>query len=498
MSLRLRLIGWSPWILAAAIVALPGQAVAAPQDQEPAAEEAAVSEGGSWASSSDAIRAGILDSFSVDAESDGVVLRPRSGSLGIREIEIVGNSVRVDGDYQSPEELAAMLPESAEWIVALSALSREEQAALFDEEPRRRESRSSRSEHRRKRSDAQVSIGSGVYVAADEIARDVVSVGGRVEVDGEVVGSAVAIGGPAVVRGKVNGDLVCIGNRIYLEETAVVLGDVVSVGSTMKREPGAQVMGEVTQVALGSLFGLGSLGAFDDYDDWEFGFHEPSPVRRFFGFVWRLIGLTIIGLIACLAYLLAQRPTERMARKVSTAPWQSALVGIASVLLFVPVLVVVVLVLAISIIGIPLLILVPFAILGLVLLAFVGFTSVAYQLGRWLDRRFGWAPSSPYAQILIGLGAIYLFSLLGHLLQVVGGPLHLLGLLVISVGGAIKAAAGIVGFGAVILTRFGTLDDPSAAAGGPPAPPSPPHGEQASYEAEPVSEPPVAEEPNEA
>ena len=48
-----------------------------------------------------------------------------------------------------------------------------------------------------------------------------------------------------------------------------------------------------------------------------------------------------------------------------------------------PVLVLSVVVLAVSIIGIPLLVLVPFAILGFLLAVLIGFTGVVLRLGRW-------------------------------------------------------------------------------------------------------------------
>ena len=51
--------------------------------------------------------------------------------------------------------------------------------------------------------------------------------------------------------------------------------------------------------------------------------------------------------------------------------------------------------LAITIVGIPLLVLVPFAILGLVVIALVGFTGVSYRLGLLLSTRFGWNTANP-------------------------------------------------------------------------------------------------------
>ena len=63
-------------------------------------------------------------------------------------------------------------------------------------------------------------------------------------------------------------------------------------------------------------------------------------------------------------------------------------------MLFVPVLVLTVVVLAISIIGIPLLVLVPVAIVAALVAMLVGFTAVAYHVGRLLQDRSSAADAS--------------------------------------------------------------------------------------------------------
>ena len=60
-----------------------------------------------------------------------------------------------------------------------------------------------------------------------------------------------------------------------------------------------------------------------------------------------------------------QRPVQQIAARIAAEPLRAGLVGLLAEILFVPVLVVTVLALVISIIGIPLLLLVPF---GIVLL----------------------------------------------------------------------------------------------------------------------------------
>jgi hypothetical protein len=158
-----------------------------------------------------------------------------------------------------------------------------------------------------------------------------------------------------------------------------------------------------------------------------------------------------------------------MERKVATEPWKSGLVGLLSQILILPLFIVVLLVLVISIIGIPLLLLLPFAILGLMLLAFMGFCAVALRLGRILEERFGWNLASPYLVLIVGIAAIAIWSLIADLLDYGGGWLWFFVMMFAIFGALVKYVAWTVGFGAAVLTRFGTAEG----WGGQAAPPAP-------------------------
>jgi len=60
---------------------------------------------------------------------------------------------------------------------------------------------------------------------------------------------------------------------------------------------------------------------------------------------------------------IGQRPVQQIVARIAAEPLRAGLVGLLAEILFVPVLVVTIVALAISIIGIPLLLLVPFAII---------------------------------------------------------------------------------------------------------------------------------------
>lgn len=361
-------------------------------------------------------------------------------------------------------------------------LAAEREARQRDAERRERE--------RTVRRDAQVSFGSSVIVAEDEIGRAVVSIGGSVRVDGEVLEDAVAIGGPVRVNGTVSGTAVSVGNSVYLGPEAKV-GDVVAVGGRVHREPGAEVYGQVNEVAIGRSIQVGwwpfdvASGRAYDIDDFRY-----NPFEMVFETFWGVLCILILLLFASGFVLLARKPLERVERKVRNEPFQAGLAGFLAQILCGPFFLLVILILVISIIGIPLLILVPIAVLALLVAAFMGYTAVAYRLGQWLRERFGWDfAASPYLALAVGVIVLQVWSLISDLLDHGHGPLWFFAIMLGIFGFMVQYLAWTVGFGAVLLTRFGTSDSWRREPGPPPhvpptrpAHPAPPTPEQVSHE----------------
>ena len=471
----------------------------------------------------DELRSRLRQEFELLPLRDGLALRPIEPDLGIVTIELIGDDLVVDGVSISLDELEARLGRSAAPFRALLALAEEDRRAWIEQgsgeadirfEPAvealpgddtdleraeadrqaaadRRTDAQRRADVRRKierarsRSDAQVVIASPLTVEEDEVSRDVVVLGGVLTVKGRVVGDAAAIGGSAWVSGEIDGDLSVVGGSVTLEDGAEISGDVISVGGEVTRADGAVVDGQVLEVPFGPAVRIGDWDwrdAWDwnwswdsDHDSWRKNRHDWfsfSPLGYMFGIGWDVMGLAILALLACLVLLLAPGPVEKVRRRAASEPWMSGLVGLLSQILFVPVLVLVCLVLVISVIGIPLLILVPFALLGLLLVAFLGYAAVAVAVGSWLGRRFGWNLATPYVALLVGFVAIQGFSFIGELFNV--GPLWFFSMMFGVLGALVCYVAWTVGFGAAILTRFGTARDWHDDAGWTPpeAPPS--------------------------
>lgn len=468
-------IGRTGWLLllSIAIAGVVPVALAQVEAEAPAA-----------VSSEEAIRAEVDRLFRVLRLRDGVLLEPRSDMDGIAAIEIAGGAFVIDGNPVSSSELDARLGSVADVVRSLRQLEARSRPDTFGGD----DSKSARSapapapdaprapppprrHGSRMRNDSQVVVGSSVVIEADEESRDVVVFGGRLTVRGVVIGDAVAIGGSVVLErgGRVTGDLAAIGGPATLEADTEVQGDVISVGNEVRIDDSATVGGKVVEVPFGPQisFGWPDSGDWDfDWDDdwWDSGHRGMWGFGRVFNVFWNFFGLLFLALLACLAYLLARGPIERMAGKVRAEPWKAGLVGFVAQLLFVPLLALVCLILLISIIGIPLLALVPFAVLALILASFLGYTAVALSLGGWTERRFGWAMVNPYVAIVVGVGLIQVISFTGDLLELLPGPLWLFALMFIVFGAVIKYLAWTVGLGAALLTRFGTLEDPSGSA----------------------------------
>jgi hypothetical protein len=422
-----------------------------------------------------ALRARIESRYQVQEVPGGILLLPKYGNVQVQNITISDDGIAVNGQAVTGPELRAMVAEDADAIVRLTYLEADDRRVLFgiggaplspdttavaavdtaagDEGDEADEDEGIVTVDS---TDDRVRVGASVHVGADEV------------VDGDVV----AVLGSVSVDGTVTGDVVAVGGSVELGPSAVVEGEVVVVGGTLDRAPGARVEGSVEEVAWGGP-NIRMHGP---------EFHAPF-LEGVGGLVGTVVWIIVLGALAALMYLLARRPVERMSYRVARSPWKAALVGLVAWILFVPVLVLTVVLLAISIIGIPLLLVVPFALVALAVGILIGFTAVARHLGAAAETRFGWQHENPYLAVLIGVGLIMLLTFFASALGVAGGPIAVFAIILGILGFVIQFAAWTVGFGALLLTRFGTryawgesTGSPPSAPGGPEYPTSPAEG----------------------
>lgn len=450
------------------------------------------------------LRSDLEESFDLIPLSGGVLLRPIGGE-GPRAVEVSGGTVALDGVTVGTDELRVRLgDEASELVLAVLALDADERQALLDvsadsvaeaealaaeaeemvaeaeamademraeaEEmhdeamARVEEARERAREHKkrlRRSGDSEVAFAGSITVDEDEVTDDVFVFGGVLKVDGRVEGDATVFGGSATISGEVTGDVTAIGGPVRLEDGAHVHGEVVSVGGQVYRDAGARVDGDVEQVPFRTdmRFGPGAWWArgWDDDHDHEYDF-DWNPWGWWTGMGWRLVKLLFFIGLAWLALLVARRPIERMERRVAREPWKTGLVGLLAQVLFFPMLIMVIVFLAISIIGIPLILVVLLSLPVLVLIAWLGYVAVAGRLGSWMIRRFGWKVDSPFWVVLIGLVLVCSLSLIGNLLNFGVAPMRFVAGMFLFFGAVVSWATWTIGFGAVVLTRFGTAE----------------------------------------
>jgi hypothetical protein len=197
----------------------------------------------------------------------------------------------------------------------------------------------------------RVVFGHSLNIGADESVDKAVAIGGSLTIAGHVRRDAVAIGGSVTLlpNARVEGDVVAIGGAVSVAEGATVEGDYVSLGGTIPT-----TVGSMTRWVVG-------------------GPHMFSMLS----FAVRLTRAALLFVIAVLIAVAFPGALMRIVTYLVNRPGLSALGGLALLLGFVPLCVL----LAVTIIGIPL---IPVAVILLVALFLFGFTVSAAWLGERL------------------------------------------------------------------------------------------------------------------
>lgn len=305
--------------------------------------------------------------------------------------------------------------------------------------------------------DDEVVFGGGLRLDSGETSPSVVVVGGWLEVaEGATVdGDVTVVGGSVRMAGRVRGSLVVVGGANTVTKTAVIDGDMVTVAARYERQRGAKVGGELVQVAVGDWLDLGSyLGAWRNHGP-LFESKNDDGDTSFFGWLFRVFTVGLLFLLVCGCLGFAPERVRAISRRVRLQPFRSGLVGLLVQLLFLPLLAMACVVLLISIIGIPLLLIVPpLLILGFLLFCLLGYSGVALAAGRIAEDRFSFSSRSRFALAFFGMLLIEGWSLLGATVAGIGGPIRLTALLLLLFGFFLKYLVWTAGLGATVLERF--------------------------------------------
>jgi hypothetical protein len=396
------------------------------------------------------LRTRLEERYDIVPVTDGVAFRPKTRIRDVRLIEVSDGSVTVNGAPVTGRELRDRLGADAELILRVSYLTADERRAFV----------AAGTEAVEKPTEAPRAVAPPAPAPEPTPRRARRSVGDRVRIfgnvavdaDEEVTGQVVAVLGSVRIDGEVGGDAVAVLGTVDLGPKAVAHGNVISVGRRVRRAEGAQVRGGVTEVAFADpdvhvdFPWMGMRG----WRPWWIGGFGAFP--RLLGSGFRTL---LLVLLTWLALVVARAQVERSAERVSDNPVKATLVGLAAEIVIGPVLILTAIVLAITIIGIPLLLLLPFAILVLLLLALVGFSGTAYAVGQWTRRRFGLGGQSAFLDVALGVFVILLPVLLGRVIALVGWPATPVAFLLIATGLVVECIAWASGFGAVLTNAFG-------------------------------------------
>ena len=320
--------------------------------------------------------------FDVVALTGGVGLVPKTAIAGVRLIEVRDGAVSINGEAATAKDVRTRLGADADLVLRVTYLDAAGLATLASASgapavapappalpapPAPPATPDERGARRGRRSDGQkdgiVRFGGNVTVEKDErVAGEVVVMGGTARILGTIEDELVVIGGTADVQGTVEGDVSVVGGTLKLGPQSVVEGDVSVAGGSVQREPGARVDGKVEEVGVGGGRGSINVGP-GDFERMRPFWGRMWSIGSFFGQVFRG---TLLLLVVLVIVALGGRYVQPMAARVAAEPLRSGLVGLLAEVLFVPVLVLTVVVLAVSIIGIPFLLLLPFALVLLV------------------------------------------------------------------------------------------------------------------------------------
>lgn len=292
-------------------------------------------------------------------------------------------------------------------------------------------------------SGSQVIFGNNFTLASGEtLSGDLVVFGGSVliEEDSTVTGNLVLFGGSLNVAGQVIGDLVLIGGTGKLYSTAIINGNLITTGGSIQKEAGAVVEGETNQfssvpgitINVPSQVGQPALPEINaDVSRALFGGLDLSIFTELF---WLFVTSLGWAALAALAMLFFDVQTQR----VSTAVLHQPIIGGSMGLLTILAGTVIIVVLSVTIL------LIPVALVGILILVFAcvfGWIAIGVELGQRISHSIHQEWSLPLTAALGTFTLNFVANGIGKI------P---------CIGWVVPMVIGLIGLGAVVLSRFGT------------------------------------------
>ncbi len=303
--------------------------------------------------------------------------------------------------------------------------------------------------------DVRLSVGEDLTIReGEDVDGTVLVVDGDLEVAGRVRGDVVVVDGDVRLApgGRIDGD-VRYADGTVVDQGGRVDGDIVRV-ETVDREMERRIRDEIRSEIRSEI-----RAATRDRDH-----RGDSIVGRAFGGVGgalgRLFTVLVVAFVGALVVHFAGPNLDAVAETARRTPGRALVVGTAGAFLVLPAFVLGIVALAISIIGIPALILwIPLFPVAVILGGGLGYLAVFRNLGVWVARQrfpyLGWVRiTNPVTLVAGGALAVAAPSIAAELVSVFPwtGALEVV---LRTTAFVLSAVVGLMGFGAVLLTRAG-------------------------------------------
>jgi hypothetical protein len=302
----------------------------------------------------------------------------------------------------------------------------------------------------------------------------------RIGADERIEGSLLVVDGDLELVGTVEGDVMVLGGNVHLGEAARIGGDLRSIDGTVRGSLGA-VGGSLAELSVpqppsppeapsvadiraeverGIRDGMRDAGASRSSS------RSPGFFRNLASGIGGLLQSVVtfallLGIGMGILYFFP-RHFEVVARTVAHVPGRAFAVGWAGALLSPFAWIAGIVLLAVSIIGIPALILwLPLFWVALASAFLLGFLAVCRNVGTWWVRRGeGYQPQGldtdqPAARLGVGLAIFMLAFVAASILQIGGSLFNIFQGFFVVAGSFVAVNATVMGFGAVLLSRAG-------------------------------------------
>ena len=247
-----------------------------------------------------------------------------------------------------------------------------------------------------------------VIGSQEVVCGDVTSFGGSISVQGALHGNITAFNSNTVIIGQIFGNLTVFGGAIALNNIEQIHGHIAVYGTRKLNAQSKQLDSMMTGAAQNQSF-AGRMG--------EFAFPFWSLV------IWTILGIALSSLLP--EHVMFVRTT------VTTKTRRSIIIGLLSIVLAPAVLVV----LVALILPIPLAIILG---LGLVAAWILGTVAISWTIGEQILRAVAPKYNTRLIDVVVGVTVLVLVGSLPY------------------IGWLISIGVGLLGLGAVFLSRFGT------------------------------------------